>query len=70
MCRLKTKLIIRENVMDGDKCIETYQNDPLKNLADGAKKADWAIVRRVQVIAARLRNWNHNGMFPLFWKIA
>jgi hypothetical protein len=30
--------------MAGDKCIETFQNDPLKNLADGAKKVDWAIV--------------------------
>jgi S-adenosylmethionine:tRNA-ribosyltransferase-isomerase (queuine synthetase) len=40
--------------MAGDKCIETFQNDPLKNLTDGAKKADWAIVRRVRVIPARL----------------
>jgi hypothetical protein len=39
--------MIRENVMAGNKCIETSQHDPLKNLADGAKKADWAIVLRV-----------------------
>jgi hypothetical protein len=45
--------MIRENVMAGNKCIETSQHDPLKNLADGAKKADWAIVLRVQVIPAR-----------------
>jgi hypothetical protein len=70
MCQPKTKLVIRENVIAGDKCIETFQNDPLKNLTDGAKKADWAIVRRVRVIPARLRNWNHSGVSPLFWKIA
>jgi hypothetical protein len=36
--------MIRENIMAGDKCIETSQNDPLKNIAGGAKKADWVIV--------------------------
>jgi hypothetical protein len=40
MCHLKTKLMIRESVVAEDKCIEPFQNDPLKNLADGAKKAD------------------------------
>jgi hypothetical protein len=67
MCRPKTKLMIRENVMAGDKCIEMSQNAPLKNLADGVKEADWAIVRRVRVIPARLRNWNHSDVSPLFW---
>jgi hypothetical protein len=66
MCRLKTKLVIRENVMARDKFIKTFQNDPLKNLAGGAKKADWAIVRRVRGIPARFRNWNHSGVSQLF----
>jgi hypothetical protein len=47
--------------MAGDKCIETFQNDPLNILAD------WAIVRWVRVIQVRLRNWNHSGVSPLFW---
>jgi hypothetical protein len=53
--------------MAGDKRIDTSQNDPLKNLVDGAKKAGWAIVQGVRVIPIRLRNWNHNGVSPLFW---
>jgi hypothetical protein len=57
--------MIRENVITGDKCIETSQNDPVKNLADEAKKADWAIVRQTRVISVRLWNWNYSGVSAL-----
>jgi hypothetical protein len=58
--------VIQEKVKAGDECIETFQNDPLKNLTDIAKKTDWAMVRRVRVIPARLWNWNYSGVPPKF----
>jgi hypothetical protein len=45
-------------------------DDPGERLAVKAKKADWAIVRRVRVIPARLQNLNHSDVSALFWKIA
>jgi hypothetical protein len=63
VCHSKTKLLIWKNVLDRNKCIQMFQNDPLENFTYRAKKADWEIVRWVWRIIAWFRDWNNHYNF-------
>jgi hypothetical protein len=70
VCRSKTKLMIWKIVLGRNKFILSFQNDPLENFTNRAKKTDWEIVQRVWRIFAWFGDWNNQCVFPLFWKIA
>jgi hypothetical protein len=63
VCHSKTKFLIWKNVLDRNKCIQMFQNDPLENFTYRAKKADWEIVWWVWRIIAWFRDWNNHYNF-------